>query len=292
MTTDFWTIRAVTNLHPGRGDASFGIIDKLVQRDAVSGLPTIYGSSVKGALRQLFDLHQRKTAVSIFGSDIKLPESDAAGSAATGIAVAKGAQGALTQGSHIFFNARLVALPIRATHGFFYMATCPGVLNDFAEELTRFGHPRATEATALKTALTTALGNHQAVYFGHRKQGLRLEDIPPEHIAQTPPELGQNGLASALFGPEAKIAVLTDEHFASLAEELPTVARNYLENGVSANLWYEEFVPRESRFVVPIAHQATDTALATGLALPEINHHVQIGANATVGYGFTEWNAI
>lgn len=291
MTTDFWTIRAVTNLHPGRGDASFGIIDKLVQRDAVSGLPTIYGSSVKGALRQLFDLHQRQTAVNIFGSDIKLPESEGE-TEAGGVAVAKGAQGALTQGSHVFFNARLVALPVRATHNFFYLATCPGILDDISEEFTRFGHPRAADASALKTALTTALGEHEAVYFGRRKQGLRLENIQPEHAKTTPPELAENSIGNALFGAQARIAVLTDRHFAALAGELPTVARNYLENGVSANLWYEEFVPRESRFIVPIAHPADDTALATGLALPEVNHHVQIGANATVGYGFTEWKAI
>jgi CRISPR-associated protein Cmr4 len=107
-----------------------------------------------------------------------------------------------------------------------------------------------------------------------------------------PAELGEDSIGSVLFGKEARIVVLTDRQFAELAEELPTVARNYLENGVSANLWYEEFVPRESRFIVPIAHPANDTALTEGLALPEINHHVQIGANATVGNGFTEWNAI
>lgn len=48
-TTDTWLIQAISNLHAGKGDADFGIIDKHVQRDPVTGLPVIFASSIKGA---------------------------------------------------------------------------------------------------------------------------------------------------------------------------------------------------------------------------------------------------
>ena len=44
-------LTALTNLHPGAGSESYGVIDNLVQRDATSDFPTINSTSLKGALR-------------------------------------------------------------------------------------------------------------------------------------------------------------------------------------------------------------------------------------------------
>jgi len=52
-----------------------------------------------------------------------------------------------------------------------------------------------------------------------------------------------------------------------------------LENGQSANLFYEEVVPRETRFGFKIQASGIDSYFDT-IA------DIQIGANATVGYGF------
>jgi len=74
------------------------------------------------------------------------------------------------------------------------------------------------------------------------------------------------------------------ERFREGVLELPVVARNCLDNGKSVNLWYEEFVPRESVFVFAI--QVDDDAAEF---LSGLRHKViQIGANATVGYGYCE----
>ncbi|MEM6397420.1 MAG: RAMP superfamily CRISPR-associated protein [Bacteroidota bacterium] len=72
------------------------------------------------------------------------------------------------------------------------------------------------------------------------------------------------------------------EAFAELTRNLPIVARNYLNNGVSENLWYEEFVPREAVFATIIQGPKAQMK-----ELQEIDGKViQIGGNATVGYGY------
>lgn len=73
--------------------------------------------------------------------------------------------------------------------------------------------------------------------------------------------------------------------FREACDELPVVARNQLNNGISQNLWYEELVPHQT--VLGLIVQADMDALR----LMEFTQHldnqvVQLGANATVGYGY------
>lgn len=66
-------------------------------------------------------------------------------------------------------------------------------------------------------------------------------------------------------------------------DELPVIARNYLENGVSKNLWYEQVLPRKSRLAFFILHDDGEINKAFDSAITSVP--VQIGANASVGYG-------
>ena len=43
-------IELITNLQVGNGEANFGVIDNLIQRDAATGFPCINASSLKGAM--------------------------------------------------------------------------------------------------------------------------------------------------------------------------------------------------------------------------------------------------
>ncbi|MBK8110494.1 MAG: hypothetical protein IPK46_09275 [Saprospiraceae bacterium] len=70
---------------------------------------------------------------------------------------------------------------------------------------------------------------------------------------------------------------------------MPVIARNYLENGESKNLWYEQVVPRLSRFWSMTIHpeqesQFWDMLFGEGL--------VQLGANGSVGYGYCSFKII
>ena len=68
-------------------------------------------------------------------------------------------------------------------------------------------------------------------------------------------------------------------------DELPVIARNCLENGVSKNLWYEQVLPRKSRLAFFILHDDGEINKAFDSAITSVP--VQIGANASVGYGIS-----
>ncbi|MEI6680814.1 MAG: hypothetical protein WCL21_19555, partial [Mariniphaga sp.] len=79
------------------------------------------------------------------------------------------------------------------------------------------------------------------------------------------------------------IVLMHDDDFKEICSDydLPVIARNNLENGESKNLWYEQIVPHQSRFVFYTVSIGTDTFTNS------INgKNVQIGANSSLGYGF------
>jgi CRISPR-associated protein Cmr4 len=67
-------------------------------------------------------------------------------------------------------------------------------------------------------------------------------------------------------------------------DELPIIARNVL--GENPNLWYEQIVPPETVFYTFL--QSPDESLSTAIN----DKIVQIGANATIGYGYCKFNKI
>lgn len=72
------------------------------------------------------------------------------------------------------------------------------------------------------------------------------------------------------------------ESFKKLCKDdhLPIIARNKLDNGISENLWYEQVVPSETVFYT-IIQDVDDDKLTNAIE----NQYIQIGANATIGYG-------
>lgn len=99
-----YKITCLTNLHVGSGEANFDIIDNTVEKDPVTGLPTINSSGVKGALRQYFKgKADVDTITSIFGSDQKTSQEDEKKKS--------------IPGKVKFYQADLLARPARASEG-------------------------------------------------------------------------------------------------------------------------------------------------------------------------------
>ena len=69
-------------------------------------------------------------------------------------------------------------------------------------------------------------------------------------------------------------------------DNLPIIARNVLDNGESKNLWYEQVLPAETVFYTIIQENGNELANALNGQI------VQIGANATIGYGYCKFELI
>lgn len=303
---DLYLIRAISNLHAGSGDRSFGLIDKEVQRDHTSGLPIIYSSSVKGALREAYQYQKLGSFIRSELTEKKnatAPEQNAAELTAeemrkiagqTHAEVARifgsdnrrGQAAVLQQGNLLIRDARLLALPVRSTHQYYFMATTPGLLKAFLEAASEAAVVGKTVLEKLRDTKPTA---GKPSVFG---AATGINEIYLESLETELKTLENTGTIATAIGP--RIALYAEDDFAKLCKDLPTVARNSLNNGISENLWYEEIVPRESVFYCPISRYGQQPESASVMReLHDIiktnDGTIQIGANATVGYGITEW---
>lgn len=258
-----FTITALTNLHPGSGKNNYGVIDNLVQRDSLTAIPTINASSLKGALREYCSATWGKKDAKIrhiFGADTKEEENS---------------QG----GAYIFMAAQLLSLPVRSDVRPFFRATCPMLIHDFLSTLSSFGIS-LSEKRALESLCQALQGD--AVHFLAGQGAAAIEDL---ELEAKPAAFGQLSEVAALLGDHP--VLLSDEKFLELTgdENLPIIARNNLENGISQNLWYEQILPRQTRFATVIL-APTDDPYQNVFANHLQAQPVQIGANASIGYGF------
>lgn len=273
----FYRMRAVTNLHVGSGETNYGVIDKLIERDAATGFPCINSSGLKGAIKQKFNDVDSKKLIEVFGSDSTKNKSKNSDRKATEKNQDK--EDDTSQGKCNFLPAHLLALPVRSDKTPFFLATSPGLLKGFMdayEDIIGSKHNSYDLAESAK---------------GHAgKCSLPLQ-------ANQKADLGQAGEASGglpadfvtklqtLLGTNHPVAVISDELMIELCNDLnlPVIARNSLEDGQSKNLWYEQVLPRESVLYFPIMwdkDRSADFDLTKGM--------LQVGGNASVGYGFTK----
>lgn len=251
MKTALFFINALSNLHVGSGEINYGLVDNLIQRDPVTGLPTINSSSLKGALREHFEKYSDKKVdvCRLFGSEPK--------------AKAKDRQPGLLR----FFDADLVAIPVRTT------GNVPYVYASSKENLIRIW--RRLETLGVKAQYLDNISNLSKTQFKVRIEDLR-EERPYADSEKYKNIVGE------------RIAILEDSELSILCnnEHLPVISRNCLENGISTNLFYEQVLPRYSRLCTVIMGPEADLDSFSQALAGEV---VQIGGNATIGYGFCQF---
>lgn len=120
MFAKLFMLDCLTNLHVGNGDVNFNVIDNEVERDPVTGYPTIHASGVKGALRAYCQngVMDTQDVNEIFGQSA----------------------GNTSQGRVKFLCANLLARPMRATKGSkaYYMVTTPDAMKLYKSLTTHF----------------------------------------------------------------------------------------------------------------------------------------------------------
>ena len=271
-----YSIRALTNLHVGSGEENYGLIDKLVQRDVLTGLPCIHPSSLKGAIKQYLD-HQGmtpETQKAICGSDASINK----GESGTGY----------QSGEYAFLGGHLLALPVAAAQHTYVMVVSPGILAHLADMAAQLGFKWKKDAwTSLKD-----IKNDKLPMSTDSAEVLDLADF---HVTVKRPAEDKKAAFEALAelvgtGP---VVLVTDAMLRDLAGDLrlPVIARNSLNDGQSVNLWYEQVLPRQTRMLTFILVPEGDPDVRTFDALVQ-KQVVQVGGNASVGYGFTRWTAV
>lgn len=213
-------IRCLTNMHVGKGDATYEVVDKCVQRDVTTGVPCIYSSSLKGALRHFFSSHKFAYIDHVFGSDMSRDAENEN----------KKNEKEYSVGNFTFFQANLLAYPVQSL-------------------------------------------DNGTTYILKTNNGLKrpMEDLA-KHLSV------ENYIQSESFNLEE------DDQLYTHLEHLPVIARNKLEDGKSENLWYEEVVPAESRFVFFVSYDNEEIFKEFDEIIQK--ELIQIGANGSIGYGF------
>lgn len=273
LESNMYMLTALTNLHPGSEGTNAGVVDNLVQRDPVSGLPVIHSSGIKGSLRELFEevlLEENPPATTeddinfIFGS--------------TSTAANKVAE------RYKFFMADLLSIPVRSNAKPFFNASSPETIDAFLKQAELFGNANSKKwREALQPLIDTQPYEGKPRYFGEKAiKHLKIDDAAYE------PELIStvviSDMVKNLIGDN--IVMFHYDDFKAICQRLPVIARNKLVAGESKNLWYEEIVPRQSRFWFIVLKPRGEHKLDKGL---KHNKYIfQVGGNASVGYGFSQ----
>ena len=288
------SLYAETSLHVGSG-SSFGVIDLPIQREKYTDFPMCAASSLKGAVREWFEIKGKEKQDGITQDDINIifgPEdgSDFASCVAFG-------------------DARVLLFPVRSAKGVFAWITCPMVFSRFLIELSRAGFKDIPKQPNEDGGKIGVEDKTQVVLAGNK---ILLEesifDIS-ERMSGDMKGLGK-WVSDNLFpkGDEYKfwrdsvasrLVVLPDDDFTYFVKHSTEVnARVKLSDKKTTedrgNLFYEENLPPESILYASIfasrphgdgGKSLPDASSATTFIKKLDGKRMQLGGDETVGRG-------
>ena len=271
-------IKVLTNMHVGSGDATYSIVDKLVQRDPVTGNPTIHASSLKGALREFFekefDIDKFSTEDLKTKLDVSKPDELRKKFINYIFGSSPKEKDKLQSGVYRFFSADLFLLPVRSSYNQYYLATSKPTIEYLNNKFKLLG----INLPDISSLLSVEDPSKPIIWGANiTEKKVLLEDSEAEIVKDSIPINSRYDQKVSLW----------DSRFSELVDNLPVIARNQLENGQSANLWYEEIVPHQTRFITFISVPEEDKTFTTFLS--GLNELIQIGANGSIGYGLCEF---
>ncbi len=262
-----------TPLHVGAG-SSVGAVDQPIQRERHTGFPIIPGSSIKGVLRDFFQVAQ--SGDEVFGRE----NSNQSGNEDAGQA-----------GSLSFSEAKLFLFPVRSAKGAFALATCPHVLSRYKRDASvELDLPKDPGSGNCLAGSKISLKNGD-------KRGIILEEYSFQQT-DTFPDSWAKVICSVLQDPTLESSVdrlvyLSDEDFAYFAQNACQVLQHNRinpETGIVEDgaLFNEEVVPAESLFYATIHYdKRKQEVVEPTLRKLESEQIMQFGGKETTGLGFS-----
>lgn len=273
---EMWGLLAEAPMHYGAGQ-SLGVVDLPVAREATTGYPVVFGSGVKGSLREMAE-----------GTDAVEPSEKERGQARVKQLFGE----ASSAGWLMVSDARLLLLPIRGLERHYWWVTCPALLERWNRDRALLGLPAASHPLPVVPTghlLNAELAGPVFVEELHFAGELwpDLEGWATD-LARL---VGHQAAASRLVH---QLAVVADDDMRYLVRHaLPVTAHNTLnENKTSANLWYEETVPADAllyaMLMLPTDGRKSERieAFRWLTRLVDNRPYVRFGAHETLGHGW------
>ena len=282
---------AQTSIHAGTGSTT-GVIDLPIQREGHNGYPCVFGSSMKGALRNHAETKHGKNNASViyvFGPDTNGASDHA--------------------GALMVSDARLLLLPIRSLTSQFKWVTCPAVLKRYQRDAQRFGlNVELDSALLAKLEDTSALIPNQTTTGSLFLEEYRF-DTKNHNVDNLIAAINQLMKFDATNALQEQLVIVSDNMFAHLCQHAtPVNAHIAIESETKTvkggALWYEETLPPETLLYVGLAasnvrkpktdklsielpeNESAQWVLNAVVDLFKDKPWLQIGGNETVGMGW------
>lgn len=270
MESKFYGLKCITNLFVGNGDNSYGIIDNQVEKDPILETPIIPSSSLKGSLRDFFENNSDNNIkiTEIFGSDAKETKNT-------------------NSGSYSFFTAQLLFRPMRVSDGNFTycLVTTVDLLEKMVQMVSDLNGDLPCDMLKAIKKVKEKMNNLKDKY-GISNKDISVEGYNLEYCKEDVNkaiDLLLNIFEKFNLKNGVPIVILKPEIFKEI--DLPIVARNQLEDGLSNNLWYEEIVPHESIFYFAIMYPDNNDSFKK--FDEELRSNIiRFGGGASIGYGY------
>lgn len=256
-------ITTLGNLHVGSGEQNFGVVDNLVQKDPITDVPMINSSSLKGAIKDHF--------VSVLNYDIETLRSKTLFGNADNAGEVK------------FLQAELLALPVRSNKQLYFLATTPQILKDYL----------LSYKTMTKKYIDLEIPkiDKNTIVISTDDTDCFVEDY---EVSSNDNEKLKS-ISKKLFDAHP-LALISDDVFKLLS--LPIITRNKIAKTEDDdnNLFYEEVIPRRTIFytyiITPDENDIIDDKVERVFKtfIEDMKkENIQIGANASIGYGLCEF---
>jgi CRISPR-associated protein Cmr4 len=255
---------SITPVHAGSG-AELSVIDLPIQRERHTGFPVIWGQSLKGVLRRVYerfdDSQDKEKTKIIFG-----PDTDKAHEHAGAISVG---------------DAKVLLFPVRSLKGVFAYVTCPLVLERFVEDVEFAKSLNSSLEINLNTKCfrneldqlssdlkdSTPLAVVFSDYLITNNGNVVLEDISLEaekinkdqkytelkklsNIILNVVSTKKDDQSKILNRLQSKLVIVSDDlfkAFVTMTTEIVARVKINAESGTveSGGLWYEEYLPSD-----------------------------------------------
>lgn len=166
-----------------------------------------------------------------------------------------------TQGLVSFLSADMISIPFRATEGdsAYYHLTTPSAIQSLKDKYDLF----LREKLNIQDSTVSSGCSAERIKLSKKIKIPKIDDDLYE---------------------------VKESEFRSLS--LPVIARNYLENGISKNLWYEEVVPHGSIFAFAVMTDKSNDKKIQSFEKSVNGKIIQFGGNASIGYGLCKVTVI